>query len=106
MSHKTEEIEKVVKDFTEVKSQVLFLLENYPDTRNWDFYLLLLWLKIFGKIEIEFVDWEKIKKLASKPQSILRMRRKIQNEEGLFPPTDPKIKKLRMNRSKLYRRIF
>src|SRR5579875_225987 len=84
-----------------------YLLERYPAARNNDFYLQLLWLKQFGGIvELPWIDWEKIKANSGKLESVRRVRQKIQNEMGLFQPTDPVIKARREKQRKMRREVM
>jgi hypothetical protein len=93
----------VKAEFLKMKEQVLDLLDRYPQTRNNDFYLQWLWLKTYGGLsELPFIDWEKIKHLSGRTETIRRVRQKIQNEDGKYPPTDPEVK---MRRAKRERKI-
>lgn len=87
-----------------VKSQVLYLLDRYPDTRNNDFYLLILWLKYFGGLgdHISFIPYDKMKKLSGKAESVRRVRAKIQNKEGLYLATEG-VRKKRKDREDDFR---
>jgi hypothetical protein len=82
----------LLEELKKTKDQVLYLLENYPAARNNDFYLQILWLKHFGGLPNLWIEWEKIKENAGKIETVSRVRRKIQNEDKLFLPTDPVIK--------------
>lgn len=88
-----------------MKDQVLSILDRYPNTRNNDFYLILIWLKEFGGIpNFPFVPWQTIQRLSGKESTVRRIRQKIQNECGLFLPTDPSIIERRRRREKIFRR--
>jgi hypothetical protein len=75
--------EKFLTDFKNKKSQVSYLLEKYPMTRENDFFLQYMWLKVFGKIDLPYIKWEDIK-ASGTLETLSRARRKIQNEEGRF----------------------
>lgn len=99
---------RLLDELKTVKSQVLYLLKRYEETRNNDFYLILLWLKIFGGLN-DFITWipkDIIQKLTSKPNTIWRMRQKIQNEEKRFTPTDPEVKRKRQERAVQMRKVI
>lgn len=94
-------------ELRKTKDQVLALLDRYPNARNNDFYLQLLWLKSFGGIkDIPFVEWTKIRELSGRLESVRRMRQKVQNEMGLYPPTDPEILRRRQERQELFRQAM
>lgn len=91
------------EELIKTKDQVLELLAKYPSTRNNDFYLQLLWLKHYGGISnLPYIEWSRIKGIAGKLESVSRVRRKIQNEEGRFPPTDPDVFRRRQMRAEDY----
>lgn len=98
--------EKILAELTKTKDQVKYLLERYPPSRNNDFYLQILYLRIFGKLPLPWLDWEKITDFSGKLESIRRVRAKIQNEDGLFLPTDPRILEKRQKRAKAYRKVI
>ena len=102
----TEEENKLITQLQTHESRVLYLLENYPPTRNNDFYLQLLYMKYFLGIQIPFLDWHKIRDASGELESISRMRRKIQNEKGLWPPTDPRVFLARQKREQAYRKVM
>lgn len=81
--------EEVLADLKTKKEQVEYLLEKYPHTRDNDFYLQYLWLKIFGGVQnLPFIDWKAIEHLRGAFETISRVRRKIQNEEGRYLPSE------------------
>lgn len=96
---------KLIRELTRTVDQVLFLLEEYPSTRNNDFYLQWMWLKVFGKINLPFIDWESIKANTGKLETVSRVRRKIQNEQGRFLPTD-NVVLARRRKSKVFRKAI
>jgi len=99
--------ERLIQELKRTKEQVEYLLERYENTRNNDFYLQLLWLKIFGGVKnMPWINWEQIKKLSGKLQTVARVRRKIQNEEGKYLPTDPEVLARRQRRERAYRKII
>ena len=94
----------VKEELLKVKEQVSTLLERYPGTRDNDFYLQWLWLKNYGGLpSLPYLEWEKIRDLSGKLESVRRVRQKIQHNEGKFPPTDPEVEKRRMRRERKFR---
>lgn len=79
----------VISDLRTKRDQVLALLERYPQTRDNDFYLQLMWLRQFGNLSvaIPYIPFNEIQKLGGSLESVRRVRQKIQNEDGLFPPS-------------------
>jgi hypothetical protein len=98
-------LENVVKSLVTMRSQVVYLLKRYPLTRDNDFYLELLWMKTFGGLNdyIKYIPADKIKTIGGKLGTASRIRRKIQNEFGLFPPTNPEVRHKRMEMSDVMR---
>ncbi len=93
------------EEYKTIKEQVRWLLEHHPRTRENDFYLALLWLKYFGGVpELPYIDWEKIKAISGKIETVSRARRKWQ-EYGLYLPSDPAIK-ARRERQRKFARIM
>lgn len=79
--------DSLIRHLTKTKEQVEFLLETYPATRDNDFYLQWLWLKIFGKVDLPWLEYAKIEGFCGRLDTLSRVRRTIQNTEGRFPPT-------------------
>ena len=96
------EEDKVIRDFRTKKEQVEYLLERFPQTRENDFYLQYLWLKVFGKLNLPFIEWNTIKDISGTLETVSRVRRKIQNEYGKFLPSDD----VRLRRERKRRAIF
>jgi len=73
----------------QIKTIVEEVLAEDPRTRNDDLWLIIaVWQK---KQHIDcFIPYDRLREMIS-PESIRRVRQKIQNEENRFPPTDPKI---------------
>lgn len=88
------------------KLQVKYILKTYPESRNNDFFLKWLWLRIIAKIDVPFVTWNKIQQHSGQLESVRRVRQKIQNTEKQFPPTDPKVIKARRWKSETMRRVI
>ena len=88
-----------------IQSEVDYLLEKYPDARNNDLYLMVLYWRLIDKADIPFIPFSTIK-VCSPPSSIWRVRQRIQNTLKRFPPTDPEVAKKRAERAKKFRDIF
>lgn len=91
-------------EYQEIKTleqRVDNILMNFPDTRNSDVRLTIeLWKRFFshflviGKDGRIYISMERLYDVPSQ-DSIGRVRQKIQNDKGLYPPTDWKIAKRR-----------
>jgi hypothetical protein len=92
------------EELVKTKDQVEHLLATYAQSRNNDFYLQLLWLKHFGGLaNLPYIEWGQIKRVAGKLENVSRIRRKIQHDEGKYPPTDPDVAIRRKLRAEEYR---
>lgn len=98
--------EKLLLELKTTKQKVIYLLENYPLTRNNDFYLQLMFLRVFSNIPIPYIEWEDIKEFSGKLESVRRVRQKIQNDDGMFLPTEEKVLARRRTREKVFRKII
>ena len=98
--------EQLLNQYRTAKQQVLHLLKNQPQARNNDFYLQWLWLRTFAKVNLPWLQWERFLKYSGKLETVRRVRQKIQNEEGRFLPTDPKIREIRQKRSEAVRKTI
>jgi len=73
-----------------VRARVAFVMNHYPDARNSDRVLFLTYWRKFQPDVLgpeEHLDEEKVL-LLENPMSLIRARQKIQNEFGLFQPTE------------------
>jgi len=90
-----------------VKERVEWILANYPEARNDDFYLYLLYIRCFEpKLSgyIKFIPFNLVKS-ATRFETIRRCRQKLQ-EQGLYLPTDPKVLRKRRKLAEIYRRVM
>jgi len=90
-----------------VKERVEYILQHYPESRNDDFYLYLLYVRLFEPRlsgYIRFIPLDLVKS-ATRFETIRRMRQKIQ-EEGRYLPTDPQILEKRRKLAKVYGRVI
>jgi ribosomal protein S17E len=91
-----------------VKERVEYLLAKYPDARNSDFYLTILYIRHFVPElaqYIKYIPYNIIKKYDGLFESIRRARQKIQ-EEGRYLPTDPEVLRKRRRLAEKYRRVI
>lgn len=85
-----------------VEERVMWLLENFPETRNSDEYLYILYLRFFEPEMAKYIKYipfdvfRKVKKM----ESVTRARRRIQNDYKLFPPTRESVRRKRQKHSK------
>lgn len=90
--------------FKSVKEAVRSLLDRFPDCRNDDDLLAWYFMRYTQGIELPWEDFQKIKSL--KLETVRRCRQFIQNDEGLYPPTDPQVLEKRRAKQKSFRRIL
>lgn len=88
----------------EVKDKVENIMETHPETRNSDTLLMLRLWESYDAIKINVTD-QKAKEL-TKPSTISRVRREIQNEEGRFLPTLPGVLVRRRIEEEKIRRFY
>ena len=102
--------DRTYKEFDNVKDIVVRFLRDSPETRNSDILLYYEILKeTFLKTDLKdnipnsehrFLEtlWELIN-MAPDKSTMVRVRRHIQNEDCVFQPTDPDVRKKRQIRS-------
>ena len=102
--------DRTYKEFDNVKDIVVRFLRDLPETRNSDILLYYEILKeTFLKTDLKdnipnsehrFLEtlWELIN-MAPDKSTMVRVRRLIQNEDCVFQPTDPDVRKKRQIRS-------
>lgn len=95
-----------MEDLKTMKKQVESILERHPDSRNCDFYLILLWLKEnIPEFNSIWLDYKLIRSLGGKLETITRARRKL-NAEGKYKPTDPEVIRKRQIRERKIRQFI
>jgi len=87
---------KTITEFNTVKELVDHLLKVDVRCRNDDKWLTYQVMRHFTKIYIPFEDFNKLPAL----ETVKRTRAIIQNVEGRYPPTDPKVIDRRERRQK------
>lgn len=100
------EVAALQEKMQRVKSEVLQILDRYPETRNNDFMLLWYFLRYRRGLKLPFLTSQQIEDLDGLPETIRRQRQKIQNEEGLYEPTDPKVWEERQAKAERMRKIL
>ena len=106
--------DRTYKEFDNVKDIVVRFLRDLPETRNSDILLYYEILKeTFLTTDLISKHWEKdltmdgvfletlweLINMAPDKSTIVRVRRHIQNEDCVFQPTDPDVRKKRQIRS-------
>ena len=89
-----------------VVERVKWLLEEYPEARNDDLYLWILYVRHFDpelSRFIRFVPYDVIRR-ATRPETVRRARQYVQNTLGLYPPTDPGVARRRRRAEEAFRR--
>ncbi len=101
------EEEQLLEKLRTVKERVEYILSRYPNTRNSDLYLTIIYLRKFTELGryIKYIPYEVIKKYEGIFESIRRTRQKIQ-EEGRFLPTDPNTLRRRRKLSEKFRVVM
>lgn len=88
-----------VDELVNIKELVKNILEHDERARNEDLWLTYRVFRVFTNVYIPFSDFEKL----PSPETIARCRRLIQNNDGLFPPTNPDVIAKRAKREKTIR---
>lgn len=89
---------KLLKDLSHKQDKVAFILEHFPETRNSDNLLCVMyWKLVDGAKYVDDIQF------ATNPEVIRRARQKIQNEHKRFLPTDPEIVKRRRIEAEIVR---
>ncbi|WP_240033785.1 hypothetical protein [Oceanobacillus profundus] len=76
----------MLEELENKKEKIAFILQHFPDTRENDNLLCSMYWKLVENVE--HVD--DIAR-ATKSEVIRRARQKIQNERGLYLPSDPDV---------------
>ena len=77
-----------------VKDRVEHILANHDLARENDLFLIFLYLKKFMGLKMPPLKKDHLNH-ASVCESVRRVRQKIQNEDNLFLPNDPAVRKRR-----------
>jgi hypothetical protein len=102
------EEEVLRQELRALTDQVDYLLGKYPETRNNDFFLALLWLKYFSGIDAFkniWVEEKDVNQVQSKLETVTRIRRKFQHT-GYYLPTRPDVIEKRKLKEEAMRRVM
>lgn len=91
-------------EFGQAKSAVCNVLEWDERARNDDLWLILMVWQKMQHIKL-FVPYEKLG-VMFKPETLSRVRRHVQNDLGLFLPSDPAVLVRRKVRADLIRSYY
>ena len=91
--------------FRDAETMVRYILAHFPNARSDDKLLLLYYWRMADKIDIPAEVWRQIMTKATTPETITRMRRKIQHDDGNYPARG-EVEKGRMEKAGLYRSLF
>lgn len=78
---------KTLVEFNNTEDIVLHLLKTDERCRNDDKWLTYRTIRFFTNIFIPFEDFKRFPSF----ETVSRARRKVQNQQGLFPPTDQEV---------------
>lgn len=92
----------VINEIESVRNLVVSVLKEDTRARNDDNWLIYKVISRLTKIFISFEDFNKLPKF----ETIRRIRQKIQNEEGLYIPTDDKVIKRRKIKEGILRNYY
>lgn len=91
----------MIPQLKQIKERVEYVLEQVPEARNSDKVLIgLVWRKFYpdlihtNLVSKDYVFLSDLMHLPS-PESIRRVRQKIQNTEGKYPPTSWEVARKR-----------
>lgn len=95
----------VIAKLKKIKHKVRYILEKYPDTRGDDVLLLFRYYRIFepDRVTFKMSDFKALFNMTS-PESIRRVRQKIQ-EGGELLPTERTVLKRRRREQQIHDRI-
>jgi len=89
-------------DKNTIRENVIEILDSYEDARNSDKMLMFLYWKKYDNVVDEEGNLSMnlfTSRITTSPESLVRIRRVIQSE-GMFPPTNKKVKKRRKIRER------
>jgi len=109
-----DDVEEFRKAYKTWEAKVAYVLEKFPFTRNSDEALYLMVIKVFypevmkklGIVGLHNYVPEKFVKQLPKFETISRARRRLQNDLGLYLPTDPEVLRRRIRGERLWRIVM
>lgn len=98
---------QVVRSFKTMKEKIRYLLHKYPSARDSDNMLLLLYLKHFTEVKIDFIPKNLVDKKIPHPDTISRAKRFIQNtEKDPLAQSSQKVKEMKRKAEEEMREYF
>lgn len=84
--------EKVLSQLQETEEKVCWLLAKDERLRNSDLYLITEYWRQVDDIRAVILPLHEVHhNMLAMPNTITRVRRHLQNDLGLWPPTDPEV---------------
>ena len=104
----SEEEQQLLERLRTVKERVEYILGKYPNARNSDLYLTILYLRKFTELGkyIKYIPYDIIKKYDGIFETIRRARQYVQNTLGKYPPTDERVLRRRRRKEQALKRIL
>ena len=99
----TEQPEQLKEKLSRVETGIRYILAHYPEARNNDKLLMLLFWEIFDKINIPKEFRQAFLNRATPPETIRRVRQKIQSQHEYLPSEDVLRKRRRLQ--DMYREV-
>ena len=102
------EEESLLEKLSTAKERIEYLLRKYPEARNSDFYLLILYIRNFVpelSKYIKYIPYEVIRKYDGLTETVRRARQLVQSE-GRYLPTDPEILRKRRRLAEKFRKVI
>ena len=102
------EDEELLDKLKTTKERVEWLLYKYPNARNSDLYLTILYLRKFTELGkyIKYIPYRVIKQYEGIFETIRRCRQYVQNTLGKYPPTDEEVLRKRRKKARKYRKLI
>ena len=103
-----EEDEELLDKLKTTKERVEWLLYKYPNARNSDLYLTILYLRKFTELGkyIKYIPYNVIKRYDGIFETVRRCRQYVQNTLGKYPPTDEEVLRKRRKKARKYRKLI
>ena len=86
------------------ETMVRYIMAHFPETRSNDKLLMLRYWELADGIRIPRTFWRDFMKKATTPETITRVRRRIQQQQEYLPREE--VRRIRQARSKKFREIF
>ena len=96
--------ESLKEELKDTETMVRYIMSHFPETRSNDKLLMLYYWELADKIRIPRTFWRDFMKKATPPETITRVRRKIQAEGDYLPREE--VYQKRQARSRKFRQIL